>query len=1021
MKIPEIWYFVCWVFGFYSLNTLIEESHEVVYEKSNEVEDVQHLACKELSYLNSNKTKINLKEMRNDLWRHFNSSIDLKKDPNSGKLKELILNRTKTGGYLILNRKICLFANNESELEHINWLLSLTIKLAFKRDTADLVEIKEYKDKIDQLVVLKKPFPYSDCEKSNSRFFCLNNCFKRRARLARYFYHSNETGTIQLNFSERNEVIRENEKTCFEECWKANCKMIQLIAVDQQKKLNFEKFEAQPKLSEFDYWLQFIGLFCSFAGLSLHELTTIAIEFALWKVKKRRRKVRMGLFYLKLATLFLGLASFSYLSTQKILKYKEEKNNPSERKTRHLIQPKIVQLAICVNIDFYEKGERCERRTMLEIERATDGALVDHLEGIYVNYQDRSFRTDYQVQPKVLFKKSLQDYHSSYFRCFILAVQPNYQIIPRNPKLTIKFKSYVDGQVYLLNEDENLNGKSFEYTGVFAFQKRIVKRLRNSGRCVDYKEKYAGNCTGRWNCVERCIQRNYMEKFNQITFGILYSYKVVDKNWFSPTQWNTTHPTKFENDVIYENITKDCFKETPDERPCDEVNFEQTVEINQPDPQTLEIDLQIDVERSVEESPSTYKLALDLLSIQDIFFGFTVFGILQMICSLIQRQNKIVWFLIYLLCSIGASWHTYHIFHLIISGELVPTQYYELKDQIEMPEMVFCYQINQNLIDRNKKLTGDYLEELTSELTTVRMFRNISYLNESNEWIPFDRDLAEGFFFLDMKCFGIKINQTYERDQFHFTTERQVLKANFTDLLNEEVEFVYFMTKSKETEEFGKFIKLDYSWEFVRSLYRRYSITHEISIYEYEDRFSFIRRHFLSPQEDQSDLNGQLSELQSNDHNLKSLNIPVQEKDFKFELNEHLFGQLYSVEKQKNRNKPINLNYQQMFVSNYLRKSNSFKSDLSFNLIFLQKIVYSTNEENLGKLILSLLNVLSIWFDLGVLDLHPFFPLLHDLLVHLYLHLPVFLNAKAIQFLLFACKWLRKIKPPLYELLKPRK
>ena len=108
-------------------------------------------------------------------------------------------------------------------------------------------------------------------------------------------------------------------------------------------------------------------------------------------------------------------------------------------------------------------------------------------------------------------------------------------------------------------------------------------------------------------------------------------------------------------------------------------------------------------------------------------------------------MNKIAWFLIYLLCSIGASWHTYHIFHLIISGELVPTRYYKLIEQIEMPEMMFCLQINKK-IDKNQKLTGTYLEELTSELTPQKIFNNITYLNESNEWMPFDLTQVKRFF-----------------------------------------------------------------------------------------------------------------------------------------------------------------------------------------------------------------------------------------------------------------------------------
>ena len=182
-------------------------------------------------------------------------------------------------------------------------------------------------------------------------------------------------------------------------------------------------------------------------------------------------------------------------------------------------------------------------------------------------------------------------------------------------------------------------------------------------------------------------------------------------------------------------------------------------------------------------------------------------------------------------------------------------------------------------------------------------------------------------------------------------------------------------------------------------------------MYKYEDRFSFIRRHFLSFQEDEaSDLQGQLLELQNNEINLATLNLPVEEEAFGIEVEEDLFEQLYSA--QKNRNKRTDLNYQQLFVDNHFREEWAFKSESSFafKLVFLQKVVSSTNEENFGQLILSILNMLFIWFDLGVLDLHP-----------LLVRLAVLLSNKITQFLLFACKCLRKLESPLYELLKPRK
>ena len=350
-----------------------------------------------------------------------------------------------------------------------------------------------------------------------------------------------------------------------------------------------------------------------------------------------------------------------------------------------------------------------------------------------------------------------------------------------------------------------------------------------------------------------------------------------------------------------------------------------------------------------------------------------------------MKENKFVLFLIYLICSIGCAWHTYHIFHLVVSEELIATEHYELTKEVQMPVMIFCLKIKTSLIDPNRKLTGAYLEELTRELTAERTFNNVTYLDEFDDWTTFALNRVDRFFVLSMKCFRIKIDQVYHRDRFHFSNETQVLRLNFTDTANEEKHYleryVYFITKTKETKNFNKIVILGTS---------RYTVTQETTLYRYKDRFSFIKSHFYSLKEDLG-LNEQLLELQDNEHNLKTLDLPVQEKDFKFELQEDLFQQLHWTQRNQ---KPTNLNYQQVFTTNHLRFSQS-ESDFSYKLLFLQRIIFSTNEENFGKLILSLLNVLVIWFDLGVLDLHPAFPLFHNhLLVYLYLHLPVFLIDK---------------------------
>lgn len=57
---------------------------------------------------------------------------------------------------------------------------------------------------------------------------------------------------------------------------------------------------------------------------------------------------------------------------------------------------------------------------LLEIERATNGALEREVKGIYLNYQGRLFPNNYHIHSKVLFKE-LKSY--GYKRCFLLSIQ----------------------------------------------------------------------------------------------------------------------------------------------------------------------------------------------------------------------------------------------------------------------------------------------------------------------------------------------------------------------------------------------------------------------------------------------------------------------------------------------------------------------------------------------------------------------------------------------------------------------
>lgn len=1001
MKIAKFWHFACLVFAFYSLETLVEEHYEVLYEKSDGAEPVEYLACLPLRDFYPNETEIELQQLRIDLFNYFNSSpeFDLWRTEEPS-FKELVLDRTKSGGYLILNGVACLIENKEDQQIVRLYLPSNAVYFAIKRESIDFLQMNK-NDHIDQLIVLKKEHPYSDCIKSRSRFRCLNECFRSRFRLARYYYDSNETGLIQLNYSDKNQTILESEKNCFRQCKRESCYMAQLISVDQnafRKVAKTTKFQARPRLKEFDYYIQAIGLLCCFTGLCFNDLSSIAFDYIQSKVT--RKALKIALFGLKLVVLCLSLAACGYLCARMALDH-EESDLPAKDMTRSLVRPKVIYLAICV---FASNNLRKKfiNLTMYQLEKETEDQLNNSLEGINVTYRSKSYRTDYRVHSRVLFMY--------YQRCFVLSIPLHYPIAPSAPKLKIKWKSLT--QLYILSENEILNEKSFRYYDRFAFQKTVVSRSKSDGKCIDYVEKFV-NCTSRSNCVERCISRKFLKEYHKIpltNFG--RSLHVVDRDWFSSTEWNTSKPTLLSSSShrkMYEGLKKQCLHEIQDVA-CLETEFEETGRILESDADLqfrMEIDLQFDVVRLIKESPSSYRLSLDLVNI----LGITVLSSLQMIGSRIQSTlngNKAVPFLLYLLCSLGGAWHTYQIFDQLVNEGLTPTRYYELVKRVQVPVMAFCSDIDEQGIDENHALTGNYLEELTRNVTAERFFKSITYLNESNEWIPFDLARVRPFFLRNMKCFRMKIDQEYDRDQFQFSTKKQVIKVNFSDTRNDWKSLVHFFTITDETAEFSKIINLHY-FDYLSNLeYQiRYSAVYETSLYQYEDRYSFIRRHFVSfREEDSGDL--LLPEMLRNEYDFRSLSVPVEQTSFGLELDEDLFEQLCWAQHQKNRDKQTN--YQQVFVANHPRRDEQLDSDFSLNLDFLQMIVLSTNAETLGKLILSLLNVLFTWFDLGLLDLHL---LLFQL--SLYAHLFVKVN----RILLANSKRLKKLKLSLCKLLKP--
>ena len=297
---------------------------------------------------------------------------------------------------------------------------------------------------------------------------------------------------------------------------------------------------------------------------------------------------------------------------------------------------------------------------------------------------------------------------------------------------------------------------------------------------------------------------------------------------------------------------------------------------------------------------------------------------------------------------------------------------------MKMPETIFCFDLAYIIIDRNYKLTENYLNELTGNLTIERIFENITYLNSENKWISLNSSFRnseikiEKFYFLEYKCFKIKKETEYGRDQFYLLDGTRILNVNFK--YNDKLT-TYFLTKINCKLDFSKIDILKF--EKFYKIKNTYISNQEITVLAKNDQFIYIKRPSLlfNEDNDQNDVNNYFANLMYNfelNYNLRTLYLPSEKVNSNNEIDDELFEQYFNQEtKQKSS---LNSNIQKLFISNdnQFDLSNISKPDFVLELNFIKNEIQVTNEDNFTKLILNLLNILSLWFDLCILDLHVY-------------------------------------------------
>lgn len=1098
----NIWTFlVSILICFLSLKELNKEQYDVNYKYEKAEDSYQFLFCfpiKEIDYY-SNRTEIELNQLREDVIKHFNTSKfrqkiqsyissdtilpdeflesesehfnQIFKSFKNFNVNRVFLDDLKSKNYLIFKNRICLIKNDDCyDWRPFTYFFKNPNYYLFKNETyefsklvspfeindiakksskllkmirishldypfsdsskiAKLSELSETKGlfsddcpfKSNQLIVLNKEKPFSNClnTKNNQIYLksiCLNNCFKSKFKLTKYYYNSNETGTVYLGTG-NNLSIAKNERKCFEKCKEDNCKLTYFVnninkpeEIRNKTKTSF--FRAYPLVPGVNYFIQFLGIILGCFNTSMYEICSKFNKQLInngFKIEKSKLNT-IALLICLIPTLTLFSIFLSRFTNKLVHPVKNEVTGITLT-----LEPLKIVVCVPVNyillqdysLEYYEDPDLFRNLTFSELENKTTIGFNQTVKDIYLTFQNKPIKVNWFLNnTKVLF------FQRAFSRCFLVHVfpkEPKYQSLLAISKLTIEFK-HDNYFLYLLTENESFHSKSYYYNPDLSFslvkKEQIRSKYNGNQKCLNYEE-IDSQCTNRQNCFEQCVNRYLIENYSKVS-----SFYVIDKNWFNTNQWteitaDTLDYHNIEDKQIFIEAETSCKNESKFQfdqyLDCHEIKFENHLRTNLQTYLKKQFDLYYNVITSEEKIPSISKLILDLLNIKKLFFPSI--AIQTLIKKLVILNLPILTLvsvrfvrfkseLVYLFCLIGFLIHISFIYYSIKTEQLDVNQFYEVPNSIEMPQIVFCFKFDQSSIDETFEFTGNNLDKLTDNIRVNTIFDKIIYLNNQNEWISLDEKSnftnsefkIDTFYFLKRKCFKIKQNIDYNRTNFHFLDNNKVQKIFFnTSLFKNEMNTtdVLFFTMQQNEMHLSKVNSLNF-------LNTRFSVGQKLIYIEKADRFNWIKRPWTlfdgkSEIHDIAEYINQSIDSFKAKKNLTTLELPLERREiFDLKIDDYEFEKYYN-ESLSNLNYLMseNSNYRRQYASNRILfsydkdigienaifdKNDEKKTNFDFSLIFFKKVIKITNEENEAKLILNLLNALTVWFGFEIID-----------------------------------------------------
>lgn len=908
-----------------------------------------------------------------------------------------------------------------------------------KDDNHSSVYLKAFKQKVFN----KNHLLNADCSNKENqikynRFKCLHEC-QRRFKIKTDFYDSDDTQLFDLNqivkggnasvSSEENFDLYWSKYYCLRNCPQTDCfwEVIVVVKIDSDYYYSFLQNEGKEKVDlrtevysvyypNDGYYLQLFGLLTLFCGTSILRLLPALLSLAVSKCRKHHLRYYrlLRVFWVVYPKIKFTLTFFSFLfvlnlSLIMVDEFKLNSRYPNMTRTLNYTSEPF-SVVVCFPVECFAHGKTGEKKSSSYLEEHDLQWIEDHtinlstteISKMQLFSAKKLVKTSFAISPDVLFKNSTFEKDACLSRCFRIEIEVQDSHLMPLFYLRIEFKT-AKNELFLIEKNRNFTSGLVDFRGLFypfKMTKKYSKKSKKS-RCRDYSKEHG--CDSRRSCYDRCLNRKFIENY-----GSLPLHSIFSKNNLPP--FISSGKDVYFSETV-DRAIEECCSDLFNQTDCYDVIFDESYELVHSKRENFTLIrltyLNI-VKTELEYEPT--KTLLDLISLASIFFSLNVTDSLTTGFFVLSKIFRIKWHRAYnavimLLSLAGFLVHVVLVFQSKIRGDLSESGYFEMPPRYSLPSPIFCFPFPRT-IDENHRVTGEYLNDLSSNLTFKDVFSKIVYYNGSYETVlnisqleftkgsnfyrNWDLKLTH-FYFTGLKCFKVRLRFYYWLDKLISALDKNVLKIHLKRSLKESDLFFFHQQQDSNEIGSGSWYSIGKSHETPDSHFS-YNIEFELFSITRVDNFELFKdpRSLFSKQikvNDPTEMGQQFKEdcSRTTDNLLLDSDFGLEMDN---ELSQQFFRQIKSASDQT-RFKSQNFEKDVANVFNHIFHS-SDSPDFSFSFSLLTKRIEITNSENFSILLFSVLNMLSLWLNICILEVDVYinqvlcqFLQLHRLLIWL--------------------------------------